>query len=118
MGWQHINQSLADTVNDYYRNFFNPYLNYHRPCGFPTIVTDTKGKKHKVYKTYQTPYEALKGITEAQKFLKPGTTFEKIDIIAYRQSDNEFAEVMRKEERKLFELIMKTDHKKGLSRRF
>lgn len=27
MGWRHINQSLADRVNDYCRNFFNPYLN-------------------------------------------------------------------------------------------
>lgn len=114
----HINKNLADKVNDYYRNFFNPYLNYHRPCGYPTIVTDSKGKKHKVYKTYKVPYEALKGITGASKFLKPGITFEKLDIIAYQQSDNEFAAVMREEERKLFELIMKTDHKDGLPRRF
>lgn len=117
MGWQHINQSLADKVNNYYRNFFNPYLNYHRPCGFPTIVTDSKGKKHKVYKTYKVPYDALKDITGASSFLKPGQTFEKLDIIAYQYSDNEFAEIMREEERKLFELIMKTDHKDGLPRR-
>lgn len=117
MGWTHINQSLADKVNDYYRNFFNPYLNYHRPCGYPTVVTDDKGKKHKVYKTYQVPYDALKGITGASAFLKPGITFAKLDIIAYQQSDNEFAQVMREEERKLFELIMKTDHKDGLPRR-
>ena len=37
MGWQHINQNLSDRVNKYYKNFFNPYLNFHRPCGFPTI---------------------------------------------------------------------------------
>ena len=118
MGWQHINQNLADNVNDYYRNYFNPYLNFHRPCGYPTIITDEKGKKRKVYRTYQTPYETLKGITGASKFLKPGQTFEKLDIIAYQQSDNEFAAVMREEERKLFEIIMKTDHKDGLPRRF
>ncbi len=118
MGWMHINQGLADRVNNYYKNFFNPYLNYHRPCGYPTVVTDDKGKKHKVYKTYQVPYEALKGITGASNFLKPGLTFEKLDIIAYQQSDNEFAAIMREEERKLFDLIMKTDHKAGLPRRF
>lgn len=118
MGWQHINQNLADKVNDYYRNYFNPYLNFHRPCGYPTTITDKKGKKRKVYRTYQTPYEALKGITGAYKFLKPGQTFEKLDIIAYQQSDNEFAAIMREEERKLFEIIMKTDHKDGLPRRF
>jgi len=118
MGWQHINQSLADKVNDYYRNFFNPYLNYHRPCGFPTIVVDDKGKKRKVYKTYQVPYEALKKIPNADKYLKPGITFDRLDTIAYQCSDNEFAQIMRNEERKLFEIIMKTDHKAGLLYRY
>lgn len=113
MGWQHINQGLADTVNRYYKNFFNPYLNFHRPCGFPTVIIDQKGKKRKVYRTYQVPYEALKGIPGAQRFLKPGQNFTKLDTIAYAKSDNEFAEGMREEERKLFEIIMKTDHKDG-----
>lgn len=113
MGWMHINQSLADKVNNYYRNFLNPYLNYHRPCGFPTTLTDDQGKKTKVYTIYQTPYEALKGITGVGRFLKPGQTFGKLDIIAYKYSDNEFAQILRDEERKLFDLIMKTNHKDG-----
>lgn len=117
MGWQHINQNMADSVNNYYRNFFNPYLNFHRPCGFPTIITDHKGKKHKVYKTYRVPYEALKEITGADKFLRSGITFEKLDIIAYQCSDNEFAAMMRNEERKLFDIIMKMDHKDGFVRK-
>jgi len=53
MGWEHINQGLADEVNDYLRNYFNPYLNYHRPCGYPTTVTDKKGKKKKAYDNYE-----------------------------------------------------------------
>lgn len=113
MGWMHINQGLADKVNDYYRNFLNPYLNYHRPCGFPTILTNDKGKKTKAYHIYQTPYEALKGIKGADRFLKPGQTFAKLDIIAYKYSDNEFAQILRNEERKLFDIIMKTNHKDG-----
>ena len=113
MGWQHINQSLADEVNTYYQNFFNPYLNFHRPCGFPTITVDEKGKKRKVYQTYKVPYETLKDITGANKFLKPGVTFKKLDIIAYQYSDNQWAEIMRQEERKLFEIIMKTNHRDG-----
>jgi len=113
MGWQHINQNLADKVNEYYRNYFNPYLNFHRPCGFPTIVTDDKGRKKRMYHTYLTPYEALKGITERHKFLKPGQTFEKLDKIAYKYSDNEFAEILRAEERKLFDLIAKENKNGG-----
>lgn len=113
MGWQHINQNMADKVNEYYRNFFNPYLNFHRPCGFPTIVVDDKGRKKRMYHSYLTPYEALKGITEGHKFLKPHQTFEKLDKIAYEYSDNEFAEILRNEERKLFDLIAKEDKNGG-----
>lgn len=117
MGWEHIKQEFADKINNYYRNYFNPYLNFHRPCGFPTIITDDKGRKKRMYHLYQTPYEALKSITGAQKFLKPGQTFEKLDIIAYQQSDNEFAETMREEERKLFEEIRKEDRQDGSQRK-
>lgn len=48
MGREHINQSMRDEINFYYKNFFNIYLNFHRPCAFPTIQTDKKGKKRKV----------------------------------------------------------------------
>lgn len=114
MGWEHINQNFCDEINDYYKNFFNPYLNFHRPCAYPTIQTDDKGKKRKVYTIYQPPYEALKQIVGAHKFLKPGQTFEKLDTIAYSHSDNEWANIMREEERKLFQKI-RQKNKKGSS---
>jgi len=117
MGWEHINQSMCDPINEYYKNFFNPYLNFHRPCGFPTIQTDGKGKKRKVYNVYQVPYDALKQILGADKFLREGQTFEKLDIIAYSHSDNEWAEIMREEERKLFQKIREKDREDGSSRK-
>ena len=113
MGWQHINQNLADYVNEYYKNFFNPYLNYHRPCGFPTIEINDKGRKKRIYHSYLTPYDALKGITEGHKYLKPQHSFEILDKIAYEYSDNEFAEIVRIEERKLFEIIDRENKKSG-----
>jgi len=82
MGWQHINQNMINDINQYYRNYFNIYLNFHRPCGYPTIQTDEKGKKTKVYSVYLTPYDALKRIVGARKFLKEGQTFENMDKIA------------------------------------
>lgn len=112
-GWEHINQNRCDDVNYYLKYFFNPYLNFHRPCAFPTIATDEKGRKTKVYSLYQTPYEALKQITGAKKFLKSGITFENLDKIAYSQSDNEFATIMRQEEQKLFEKIRKQNKQGG-----
>ena len=113
MGWQHINQNLADRVNEYYKNFFNPYLNFHRPCAFPTIETDDKGRKKRIYHSYLPPYEALKGITEGRKYLKSNISFEKLDKIAYQYSDNEFAEIVRNEERKLFDLVAKENKNGG-----
>lgn len=115
MGWEYIsrNEDLVKSINNYYKNYFNPYLNYHRPCGFPTITIDSKGRKKKVYKIYKVPYDALKQIPNATNFLKPNITFKKLDIIALSHSDNEFASLMRNEERKLFDLIHKNDLKKG-----
>jgi len=114
MGWEHIHQSMVDEVNQYYRSYFNPYLNYHRPCGYPTTITDKKGKKKKVYDNYQVPYEYLKALKGVEKFLKPETNFTKLDKIAYQMSDNQFAKIMREEERKLFKKIRKYDHRVGL----
>ncbi|MBI2086392.1 integrase [Candidatus Daviesbacteria bacterium] len=115
MGWEHINQDLTDEVNCYYKNFFNPYLNFHRPCAYPTITTNTNGKKEKVYEIYKTPYEALKDLSGAEDFLKPGISFNKLDTIAYQHSDNKFAEMLRKEEDKLFTEIRQRDKKDGLA---
>lgn len=32
MGYGYIDASHADRINSFYREFLNPYLNYHRPC--------------------------------------------------------------------------------------
>ncbi len=111
MGWTHIHQSFCDDINYYYKNYFNPYLNYHRPCGYPTTIIDKKGKKKKLYNNYQVPYEFLKSLKGARKYLKPGITFSKLDTIAYQMSDNDFAEILRKKERLLFEKIEKYNKK-------
>ena len=118
MGWEHINQSFCNDINYYYKNYFNPYLNYHRPCGFPTSIVDKKGKEEKIYDVYQVPYERLKSILEAKKFLKPKTNYKKLDKIAYSMSDNQFAEILRKEEKKLFEKIRAYDKRRGSHRKF
>ena len=105
MGYFYINQKSAPVINDFYMKYFNPYLNFHRPCGFARITTDKKGKQKKVYDLYQTPYEAFKGITGASNFLKSGISLEKLDTISKEYSDNEFAEIMEKEKQKLFRKI-------------
>ena len=94
-------------INEFYKNYLNVYLNYHRPCGFATKKIDKKGKEKKVYNVYQIPYEALKSRPRAKDFLKKSISFEKLDKIAYQQSDNEFATEMQKAKDELFTAIGK-----------
>lgn len=52
IGYMHIPQRYASSLNEFYRDHLNVYLNYHRPCGFATIKISEKGKIKKVYMTY------------------------------------------------------------------
>ena len=51
---------------------------------------------------YQVPYERLKSLPEAEKYLKDGVTFAQLDKIAYEKSDNQFAALMQKAKQELF----------------
>lgn len=103
-GYIHIPQPNAKLINEFYQKYFNIYLNFHRPCGFATIITNRKGKQKKIYKTenYDTPYERLKKIPKAEIYLKDKINFDELNKIAYAKSDNEFAEEMMKAKNKLF----------------
>lgn len=102
IGYCHIPRRFAPAINQFYMQYLNIYLNYHRPCGYATVITDKKGKEKKVYNTYQTPYERLKSLPNTQQYLKPGITFKMLDKIAYQKSDNDFAEEMQKAKDELF----------------
>jgi len=104
IGYQWLPPSHAGDVHAFNQEWFNPYLNYHRPCGFATVKTDAKGKVKKVYDVYATPYERLKSLPQAKLFLKPGVTFAALDRIATADSDTEFARKMQKAKRDLFRL--------------
>jgi len=105
MGYFYINQKYAPDINDFYLSVFNNYLNFHRPCGFATILISPKGKQKKIYNKYLNPYEALRRVPHAEKYLKQGVTFTKLDKIAMQYSDNEYATIMDMEKTKLFDKI-------------
>jgi transposase InsO family protein len=96
IGWGHIRAEDAEAVQKFYTAHFNPYLNYHRPCGFATVTTAANGKRKRVYKTadYATPYEKLKSLAEPEQYLKPGVSFAQLDRVAQALSDTECAEKM------------------------
>jgi len=104
LGYAYIPQRCAELINEFNRDFFNPYINFHRPCFFPVSVIDPKGriKKTYPYKMVRTPYEKLKSLPKAERYLHPGVTFEKLVTIANQMSDNQFAERMVKARSNLF----------------
>jgi len=102
IGYQFIPKSYASDLNQFYRDHLNIYLNYHRPCGYATVITGKKGKQKKIYNIYQIPYERFKSLPNAKQYLKPGITFEMLDKIAYQKSDNECAALMQKAKEELF----------------
>jgi hypothetical protein len=101
IGYQWLPPSHAGEVHAFYQEWFNPYLNYHRPCGFATVSTDAKGKTKKVYDVYVTPYERLRSLPKAKRFLKRGVNFAALDRIAGAASDTEFARQMQKAKQEL-----------------
>ena len=109
LGYTHIPAPLADLVTQFTLNVMTPYLNYHRPCFFAHEEIDAKGKIRKKYRyeDMKTPYEKLKSLPQNESYLKPGLTFETLDKIAYRQSDNEAGIELQKARQKLFQSINK-----------
>jgi transposase InsO family protein len=114
-GYDHIPGKWAPQLNEFHREHFNPYLNFHRPCLFPIPHIDNKGrmKKRYPYKEMKTPYDKLKSLPEASTFLKPAITFEQLDAIALAMTDNEAARRMNEAKRKLFNAIFAQDRKAG-----
>ena len=92
----------AGRIQRFYQQHFNPYLNFHRPCGQPEIESNAKGKQKRVYRHYQTPWESFEKLPEAASYLKPGHTLEALGRIAQAESDTAAARRMQQAKHKLF----------------
>jgi hypothetical protein len=106
-GYSHIPQRFATLVNRFCRDHLNPYINFHRPCLFAETMTDAKGRQRKryPYKLMMTPYEKFKSLENAAQFLKPGITFQQLDVEAKMMSDNEAAQRLNDTRALLFKTI-------------
>ena len=111
LGYHHIPQKWAPLINEFNQKYLNPYINYHRPCFFPIVIIDAKGKQKKTYpyKAMMTPYEKLKSLPEAKQNLKPGITLQQLDDIALAISDNEAAHQLNEARKQLFKTIHEQD---------
>jgi hypothetical protein len=110
LGYSHIPQYFAAAVNAFTVEALSPYLNFHRPCHFPSEYTDDKGKLRKRYRyaDMMTPFEKLKSLHNAADFLKPGVTLHDLDAIAAKHSDNEAARHLNEARARLFQHINKS----------
>ena len=102
MGYVHIAAEHAQAIERFYEEQLNPYLNFHRPCGHPELVTNSKGKQKRVYRWYATPWQILRRLPGVAGYLKPEITIEDLDRAARAQSDTAAAETMQTAKRKLF----------------
>jgi len=113
LGYSHIPQHCASQVNAFTVDVLSPYLNFHRPCHFPTEYTDGKGRirKRYLYQDMMTPYEKFRSLPEMQDYLKKEETLEKLDAIAAECSDNDAARNLNEARAKLFQSINKSQQR-------
>ena len=97
IGYGPIGAEHAAAFQKFYAAWLNPYLNFHRPCGFATIRTDSRGRRRRTYpqQDYRTPFEKLTALPEWQQYLKPGVSQQQLQRHADRCSDTEAARQMR-----------------------
>lgn len=96
VGYGHIASEHADPIQRFYTAHFNPYLNYHRPCGFAQVQLDERGRRQRHYRheDYATPYEKFRSLPQAHRYLKEGLRWKVLDGFAYALSDTEAAQGM------------------------
>ena len=105
MGYGHIAPEHAPHLTKFYRESFNPYLNFHRPCGIPIIQIADNGKQKRLYREYATPLEILKTIPQWEQFLRLPVTADQLKRDANVQSDTDAARQMQRAKSNLFDRL-------------
>jgi len=106
-GYTHIPQQYAADFTAFNSLHVYRYTNFHRPCYFPTTITDGHGKQKKKYRyeDMMTPYEKLRSLSRPSRYLKSGITFKKLDAYANEMTDNEAAEQLNSARDHLFKQL-------------
>ena len=107
MGFGHIGAEHAEDVDQFHRQYLNPYINFHRPCARAEIVEAANGKRHRVYRRWATPWEILRETPDCERYLRPGVNLAELERIAKSQTDTEAAIEMQRAKRQLLARIAK-----------
>ncbi|MTI11740.1 integrase [Sansalvadorimonas verongulae] len=107
LGHAHISQCHAEAFNRLDREYLTPYLNYHRPCFYPEIQMDKKGKEKKVYRyeNMMTPHEKFLSLEQPDQYLRDGVTLKQLKEKAEAMTDNEAAEKLQQTKEMLFRTV-------------
>lgn len=108
IGWGHIAPAHAAPINQFYTGFLNPYVNYHRPSAQAEVEIDDKGRKRRLYKKWQTPFEKLLSLDRPQQFLRPGLTVNALKRVADSISDTDAARRMQQAKDNMFAQIRRS----------
>ena len=108
IGWGYIAPAHAAPINQFYTGFLNPYVNYHRPSAQAQVRIDDKGRKRRLYKQWQTPFEKLLSLKQPQQFLRPGLSINALKRVAASMSDTEAATRMQQNKNSMFEQIKRS----------
>jgi transposase InsO family protein len=106
-GFGHIGAQHAAAVDTFHREHLNPYVNFHRPCAVPVILTEPNGKRRRVYTRWATPFELFQQMSHCRNLLRPGVTLAELEGFAQHQSDTEAALDMQRAKRQLLARIAK-----------
>tara|TARA_B100001964_G_C14169538_1_gene570781 strand:+ start:111 stop:1337 length:1227 start_codon:yes stop_codon:yes gene_type:complete len=107
LGHAHIPQKYAKHLNAFHRKYLNVYLNFHRPCFFPEITINKKGKikKSYPYNSMMTPFQKLCSIYQFEGYLKQKINVNDLYAIANKYSPNQFMKIMLDIQGKLWNTI-------------
>ena len=104
IGFGPIPSQYAEDFQKFFTAHLNPYLNYHRPCGFATVTVLARGRRKRTYPAddYRTPFEKLKSLPHWQDHLKPNITTQSLETASQKMSDTEAAKKMQAAKTALF----------------
>jgi hypothetical protein len=107
MGFAHIGSQHAQTVDQFHRQYLNPYVNFHRPCAIAEIKVEPNGKRRRIYSRWDTPFEIFRQLPGCAAYLRTGITLADLEKTAKLQSDTEAAIEMQRAKRQLWSRIDK-----------
>ena len=105
IGFGHIGAEHAEAVDAFHREHLNPYVNFHRPCAVPVVITAANGKRRRIYPRWATPFELFQEVPRCQSLLRPGVTLAALQQFAQLHSDTEAALDMQRAKRQLMNRI-------------